>query len=721
MRKIINLNNEWIFTMNGEKTVVNLPHCWNSTDGNTKNYIRTKCCYEKMLSPSENNMFLCIEGANSVCEIVADGTKINTHKGGYSTFVTDLTPYIKNGCKLEIFVDNSDFEDVYPSTADFTFWGGLYRNVTLIETNECHFSFRDFSSEGVYATPKKENGEWSVEVKTLIENAKENYSLVCTIMDKENNVFSQKSICAKNENTVVIDCGNPILWNGLENPYLYTLICEIKNGDEVIDAVTTKIGFRTFYIDSEKGFFLNDNPIKLKGVSRHQDRQSMGNGITEKEHAEDLSLILEVGANSVRLAHYQQNKYFYDLCDEKGVLVWTEVPVISTFSYEKQENGKQQLQELIKQNYNHPCIFCWGIQNEITQGGTKDKRIPSCMRELNTLAKKLDSSRYTTCAQLSILDQNSPLNKFTDILGYNHYFGWYDFSFPFLNKWLDNYHRDFPHTKLCLSEYGAEGLVNLHAAPAVQGDYSEEYQCIFHENYLKAINSRDWLWGSYVWNMFDFGAANRREGGVVGKNNKGLVTYDRKIKKDSFYLYKAHWTTAPFVHICGERFSKRVAGQTDIKVYSTCKNVTLNVNGKEYSLTADKIFVFKDIDIILGENVICASADGCTHEIILWGQNEKEPSYSLTAEKSFVRNWAEKSDEEKKNYLSPDSTIKELINSKDAHIMVEGKLNKDYLEMPLLKLIAPMKIRTALKIAKIFGLSDNHCELLFEYTYAIHK
>ena len=703
--------------MAGEEKEVNLPHCFNAKDGLTKDYKRLKRSYKKELPPMKKNVFLLIEGANSVCSVAVNSKIINTHKGGYSAFVTDLTPYIKNGCTLEIFVDNSDFEEVYPSTADFTFWGGIYRNVSLIETNDCHFSFSDYSSNGIYAKPIKRDDNWTVDVKCVVDNFSDSAKLRCTLIDKDNNIFAH-AVSDKLE--LSIPCDNPILWNGIENPYLYTLQCEIIEDDVILDNVSLKIGFREFYIDSDKGFFLNGKHLKLKGVCRHQDRENMGNGITEKEHAEDLSLILEVGANAIRLAHYQQNQFFYDLCDEKGVLVWAEIPVISSFSEAKQENAKQQLSELIKQSYNHPSIFCWGIENEITQNkkNAKSKALVPCIKELNALAKSLDETRLTTCAQLSILDQESPLNKITDILGYNHYFGWYDFGFEYLNKWLDNFHRDYPEAKLCLSEYGAEGLVNLHSAAPVQGDYSEEYQCIFHENYIKAINSRDWLWGSFVWNMFDFGAANRHEGGVTGKNNKGLATYDRKIKKDSFFLYKAHWSDEPFTHICGERFKVRKAGRYDIKVYSNKNEVTLEANGNSFSQTGDKIFIFKDIEIKEGENVITANSE---HSIVIIGADETDSSYSITSENSFVRNWERKCEEESRNYLSPESTIKELVKSEDAHIMVRGKLGRDKLSNPWLKLIYPMKIKTALRISGFFGMSKNYQLMLKEYTYAIHK
>ncbi|MBQ8503072.1 MAG: hypothetical protein IJ491_02210 [Clostridia bacterium] len=723
MRKTTLLSDNWLFTMEDKTETVSLPHCWNALDGNTKDYKRLACTYERALPKTSGKTFLYIEAANSLCTVEAEGKTLTSHKGGYSAFTTDVTEYANKGADIRITVDNKDYADVYPTRADFTFWGGLYRNVRLIETAETHFSFRDYSSEGVYITPRKSDEKWYADVKALIDGNVDGCTLKVTLFDKDGNVFAEGETQAKDTAVLSLECDNPILWNGLENPYLYTARCEIIRQGEVLDNIDKRIGFRTFYIDSEKGFFLNGNHLKLKGVCRHQDREKMGNGITEKEHKEDLDLILEVGANSIRLAHYQQSQYFYDLCDEKGILVWAEVPVISAFQIEKQENGKQQLCELIKQSYNHPCIFCWGIQNEITQeqSGARSKKLVPSMKELEGIVKALDSTRYSTCAQLSILDQESPLNFITDILGYNHYFGWYDFGFEFLNKWLDEFHDDFPQIKLCLSEYGAEGLTNLHSATPVQGDYSEEYQCIFHENYIKAINSRDWLWGSYVWNMFDFGAANRREGGVVGKNNKGLVTYDRKTRKDSFYLYKAYWTDTPFVHICGERFSNRVKGKADIKVYSNCEEITLCANGKEYNRKGDKIFIFKDIEITEGENTFTALSGDASHSITLLGKDTADSSYSLADSQSFVRNWAKKSPEESKNYLSPKSTFKELVKSEDAHIMVGGKLGKDYLKISALKLIYPVKIETALKIARKLGLSKNHFNLLTEYTYAIHK
>ncbi len=723
MRKTTLINEGWSFFLGGEEKKVNLPHCWNASDGCTKDYLRAEARYSKTLEPSDKTVFLLVEGANSVARVVADGKEKARHKGGYGAFAADITDCIKNGCRIDIYVDNRDFEDVFPTRADFTFWGGLYRNVKLIETESCHFSFRDHGSCGVYARAVKSEEGWRMSVKALIDSPREDYKLRCTLLDREGKVFAQGEAKAEYVTELSFKCENPILWDGVKNPYLYTLRCEIKDGERTADNIDIKTGFRTFCIDSEKGFFLNGRHMKLKGVSRHQDRQGMGNAVTEKEHREDIELILEAGADSVRLAHYQQSEYFYDLCDEKGLLVWAEAPVISAFAPAKRENGKSQLTELIKQNFNHPSIFCWGIENEITQelSGAKDKRLLPYLRELGGIVRKLDPSRYSSCAQLSILEGKSPLNSVTDILGYNHYFGWYDFSFDYLSKWLDRFHESFPERKLCLSEYGAEGLLNIHSKEPVQGDYSEEYQCVFHENYLREINSRPWLWGSYVWNMFDFGAANRHEGGMTGRNNKGLVTYDRKIKKDSFYLCKAFWSEKKFVHICSGRYKNREAGRYDIKVYSNLGRVKLTVNEREYELEGERIFLFKDVPIGKGENRIFAQAEDCSDGIAVFGAEKDDPSYSLKEGESLVRNWAKKSGEEAKNYLSPSSTIRDLVKSRDAHNLVKGKLGRDYLNIPLLKLLYPVKLSTAVRTAGFFGLSENHCALLTQYTYSIKK
>ena len=611
MRNVIRINDGWLFTLDGKTETVNLPHTWNAFDGQdgTNGYLRTKATYSKELPKSDKKTFLECKGVNSKAEIRVNNELVAVHEGGYSAFRVDISDYIRHGCRVDITADNSPDESVYPTMADFTFYGGVYRDVNLIEVPDCRFSMKDYGSDGIYITPRHVGeGGWELSIKALIDNADCSHKARFTLIDAEGNEKASTVADLRPIISAKLPVEDPILWNGRKNPYLYTVRCEIFDSSigEVTDNIDIRTGLRDYRIDSHKGFFLNGEHIKLQGVSRHQDRENMGNAITEKQHAEDVKLILDVGANSVRLAHYQQNSYFYDLCDESGLLVWAEVPVISRFSSKRNKNAEQQLVELIKQNYNHPSIFCWGIENEITIGGSASKRLITFLKRMNKLARYLDPTRYTTCAQLCMCPVTSPLNHITDILGYNHYFGWYMGSCNEFDKWLDEWHRENPEGKLCLSEYGAEGITKYHSDSPLQGDYSEDYQALFHEHYIKAINERDWLWGSYVWNMFDFGSASRNEGGVRGRNNKGLVTFDRKIKKDSFWLYKAYWSDKKFVRIAGERYVNRPAGKSKIKVYSNCPEVTLEVNGKAYTQKADKVFIFEDVELKLGENVIKA-------------------------------------------------------------------------------------------------------------------
>lgn len=642
MRKVININSGWDFTKENQTEKVNLPHTWNAVDGQSdKNYYRGKCSYKKMIQRYDGTVVLEINGANTRSEVFVNGAFAGEHINGYGMFRLDITPFLtKEENELLITVDNSADSLLYPQVADFTFYGGLYRDVNIIcSLPETHFSLLDKSKNGVYITPKI-NGD--VYIKSTLSGNADGITKEFEIFDMDGNSVAS-GIYKGDALAVKLHVESPVLWNGTENPYLYTLSARLKKGDEVIDEIKDSFGFREFSFDAEKGFFLNGKYLKLKGVSRHQDREFMGNALTAKEHREDVALIREIGANSVRLAHYQHDEKFYEECDRAGLLVWAEIPVISKFSKKKQPQARLMLEELIRQNYNHPCIFCWGVENEISIAPPSSSLYKG-IKELNALAKMLDKTRPTTCAQLTFHSITSKLNYVTDILGYNQYFGWYVQTADHIGVWLDNFHKVNPKIKLCLSEYGAEGITTLHSAVPLQGDYSEEYQAVFHEKYLKAINERKWLWGSYVWNMFDFGSAIRNEGGVKGRNNKGLVTIDRKIKKDSFWLYKAYWSDEKFVHITGERYIDRSVGTQEIKVYSNCSNVKLWVNGEEQSLDGDKIFEFT-AEINPGENVIKAVSGECTHEIRINGVTEENESYSLGKNNdSFVRNWFEAGD-----------------------------------------------------------------------------
>ena len=692
MRITTNINKDWTFTLNSESCTVDLPHTWNGIDGQSdRDYYRGIGVYEKVIPYCDGRVYIEINGANTRASVFVNGDYIGEHINGYGMFRFEIGAYMRKGKNtLKIKVDNSHDDTLYPQTADFTFYGGIYRDVNIIQTASTHFALLDKSRTGVYITPHV-NG--NVFIKSNIEGKTDGIQKKFTILDADGNETACACVAA-DVPAVKMEIDSPVLWNGRENPYLYTLKSELIKDGEVIDNVTDRFGFRQLAFSAENGFSLNGNHLKMKGVSRHQDRENLGNALTVKEHAEDIGYILDVGANAVRLAHYQQSEDFYSLCDEKGLLVWAEIPVISKYSLKKQEQARLMLEELIKQNYNHPSIFCWGIENEISIA-SPTPILTRGITELNAIAHKLDSTRPTACAQVAFSSNKSKLNFITDILGYNQYFGWYVQTTDEIGRWLDTFHAECPSVKLCLSEYGAEAITTLHSEEPKQGDYSEEYQAVFHEKYLEEINKRDWLWGSFVWNMFDFGSASRNEGGVKGRNNKGLITIDRKIKKDSFWLYKAYWSDEKFVHITGERFVERLAGTKEIKVYSNCDTVTLSVNGGKQALEGDKIFRFT-AEIKEGENEITAVSGNLKHSIKIIGVTEENESYRLgDGQQSFVRNWFEAGDELDPDRLSLNDTAGEIVNNSEVQQLMDTHLGKSFtLPSPVSKL--PLKQVTSL-------------------------
>ena len=718
MRKVININENWEFIKENIVEEVNLPHCWNGVDGQgaSEKYYRGRCVYRKTIPAYEGRTFIEINGASIVCEVFINGAFVGRHENGYSMFRFDITDYLRNGKNLlEIAVDNSANEFLYPEMADFTFYGGLYRDVNIIcEVCESRFALLDKSRCGVYITSRTDG---TVFVKSVIEGEAENLVKEFVISDAEGNEVAS---AVTDKDTAKLEIENPVIWNGMQNPYLYTLVARLIKDGEIIDEVSDRFGIRRFYFDNENGFFLNGEHLKLKGVSRHQDWENIGYALTEKEHAADISLIKEVGANSIRLAHYQHDSKFYDMCDETGFLVWAEIPVISRFSKKKQPQAKLMLEELIKQNYNHPSIFCWGVENEISIAGAARSLIAG-ISELNDIAHKLDSTRPTTCAQVTFSSINSKLNEITDILGYNQYFGWYVQTVDAIDAWLDRFHTEKPHLKLCISEYGAEAVTTLHSANPVQGDYSEEYQAYFHEHYAKAIGERDWLWGSYVWNMFDFGSAIRNEGGVRGRNNKGLVTIDRKIKKDAFYVYKANWSDEKFVHVAGERFVDRPTGEQKIKVYSNCDKVALTVNGETTELEGKIVFEF-DAVIAEGKNVITAVSGDCTHEIVVNGTDIPNPEYKLPeGGETFVRNWFNAGDEIDPDKLSLNDNLGEIIENPEVKKLIKNHTGKDIDSLPVIGKLGKLPLKPIATIASKTSKGKEYIGLANQFLQTIDK
>ena len=716
----ININKDWEFEKEGVKSDVSLPHTWNGIDGqNGENgYYQGKCVYRKTLGKTDGICYIEFNGVNSVAEVFINGIPVGTHKGGYSMFRFRIDEYlVKAKNLLEVYVDNTIVPDVFPTSADFTFYGGIYRDVNLICVGKTHFSLDDGSRDGISAVPRKEGDVWKLDIKASVTGACDDCVCVYELKNADGETVA-KTTRPSDKPDASLTIETPHMWNGVKDPYLYSLVCSVVRNAKTEDERTVNVGFREIVFTSDKGCFLNGEHIKLKGVSRHQDREKIGNALTLKEHAEDIDLILEVGANSVRLAHYQQAEEFYTLCDEKGLLVWAEVPVITIYSKARQQNAEEQLTSLIKQNINHPCIFCWGIENEITLSGERNKKLIEGLRRLNDLAHTLDPSRVTTCAQVAMAKPDSQLNRLTDILGYNHYFGWYMQTVYALDKWLDDFHALNPDAKLCLSEYGAEAVIGYYSENPVQGDYSEGYQAIYHEHYIDAVNAREWMWGSYVWNMFDFGSAARNEGGVRGRNNKGLVTIDRKIRKDAFYLYKATWSDEKFVHITAKRYPQRLVGTTKIKVYSNLSEVTLKTEGYEKTLKADRVFVFDDVPVKAGENKIVATAGKYSDEISVNGTDALPASYALgEGVPTLVRNWFGTDGSFKEDCLSVNDRVGTLLDNKEAQGMLRlaagNTVNKWYV-----KLLRPFKVKTLLRIA---GIDPQMADIINGFLQTIKK
>ena len=431
---------------------------------------------------------------------------------------------------------------------------------------------------------------------------------------------------------------HPHLWDGIRDPYLYTCVVRLMKDGQPVDEVRQRFGVRSFSVDPKQGFFLNGRPYPLHGVSRHQDRKGLGNAITREMHDEDMQLIKELGANTIRLAHYQHDQYFYDLCDEVGMVVWAEIPYISEHMPNGRANTISQMKELIVQNYNHASIVCWGVSNEITISTKNNRDMRDNHHQLNDLCHEMDKTRLTTLACYAMCGPFNPVAHITDLVSWNLYLGWYVPGLFLNDLWMDFFHLCYPNRALGFSEYGAEGMPNLHSEHPRRGDHTEEYQAIYHEYMLECFARHKWLWSTHVWNMYDFAADARDQGGEPGMNHKGLVTFDRKIRKDSFYIYKAWWSDEPFVHICSKRFMDRTQNEIEVKVYSNQKQVTLYANGEKLAeQEGEHIFRFRvKLD---GEVKVQAVAGDCIDEAAFRKVSTPNPAYKLGKKKSTSANW----------------------------------------------------------------------------------
>lgn len=650
MRETKIINSQWDFTKQGECVTLDLPHTWNGKDGQDggNDYFRGTCTYEKTLKredfPSGEEIYLQFDGVNSSATVYFNGEKLTTHHGGYSAFRVKLQN-IKDENKIKVEVDNSPNDFVYPQQADFTFYGGIYRSVTLIGVSHNHFSLDRFGSNAIAVTPDIKGNIASVNVKTFTQGLGEIHVFV-----------DGKELVG---NDVTFEIESPHLWNGTKDPFLYTATAQLVVNGVVEDEVSTKFGIRSFKIDAEKGFILNGEVYPLRGVSRHQDRPEIGNALSYEHHKEDMDLICEMGANTIRLAHYQHAQEFYDLCDERGMVVWAEIPYISKHLENGVENTKTQMTELIYQNYNHPSIVVWGLSNEITMAGS-GKSVVDNHRMLNSLAHSLDSTRPTTVAVVTMCPIDDEYVHISDVISYNHYFGWYGGKVDMYGPWFDKFHKKYPNKPIGISEYGCEAL-NWHTSNPEQGDYTEEYQAYYHEEVIKQIIDRPYLWATHVWNMFDFAADARAEGGENGMNHKGLVTFDRKYKKDSFYAYKAWLSSETVLHICSKRYVDRVEDKTSITVYSNLDEVELFVNGESVGIRKKGKYPFFKFEIAnVGESVITAKAGELTDEAHIRKVDKFNEAYRMKEEGAVI-NWFEI--DTPTGYYSVNDTIGDIMST----------------------------------------------------------
>ena len=638
MREITKIMKGWEFTgPDGTTTTVDLPHTWNARDGQDggNDYWRGTCIYRTHFAAPQFNtasqqVWIQFDGVNASAHVVLNGSPVCNHDGGYSTFRANITELLRDKNELTVEVDNSKNDRVYPQKADFTFYGGIYRDVSLMVVSKNHFTLDYFGGPGIRITPTVQGADASVQVTTWHDGEGE---VSIELLDAAGN-----TVATGKGPDITLTIFNAHLWNGVKDPYLYSCKARLVVNGTVEDETTTRFGVRSFKVDPKKGFFLNGKSYPLHGVSRHQDRKGLGNAITREMHDEDMALIKEIGANTIRLAHYQHDQYFYDLCDEVGMVVWAEIPYISEHMPNGRENTISQMKELIIQNYNHPCIVCWGVSNEITIS-TKDKKdMLDNHRQLNDLCHEMDKTRLTTLACYAMCGPFNRSAHITDMVSWNLYLGWYVPGFILNDLWMGFFHLCFPNRPFGYSEYGAEGMPNLHSTHPHRGDHTEEYQAKYHEYMLRCFKRHPWMWATHVWNMFDFAADARDQGGEPGMNHKGLVTFDRKTKKDSFYLYKAWWSDEAFVHICSKRFVERTGSTATVKVYSNQSTVALYVNGNKVGeQTGEHVFTFKVP--LNGELHIQAVAGDRTDESVIRHVDTPNPEYKLHKTKSKSANW----------------------------------------------------------------------------------
>lgn len=662
------LNDSWSFHKENEASEqVRIPHTYNAVDGQSGTSMwRGKGFYTRQMTLAQSDLkqslFLEVGASAMVSTVSVNGQKVYENACPYALYRIQVNDYVNEGeNQIEIVTDNTANDAVYPQMADFSFYGGLYRDVKLIKAPKLHFDYLDGSRDGVQIrTVKEENGSgWKVvgAGSIVCEKAKSKGKVRMLLLDQGEVVCETSApmeFSGKDTFSLSLEISKPHLWMGTEDPYLYQVKLELYEEETVVEERSISTGFRTIQITSDQGLFLNGKHVKLRGVARHQDFGGVGNAVSKENMECDMQLMKEIGANSVRLSHYQHDDYFYQRCDEEGILVWAEVPFISIISENEaaEDNIREQMRRLILQCGNHTSVYCWGVQNEITIAG-ENEEIHAHVKRMSEYTKNLDPDRYTAEANIYSVANESPINRLAELVGYNLYYGWYYDTIPGLQKRLDEFHAACPDIPLLVTEYGVDTNPQYHSYEPKTKDYTEEYQLLFTDNALRSFEERPYFVGSYVWNLCDFGSANRDEGGKQGQNQKGLVTIDRKIKKDAFYLYKAYWSEPPFVKLGGSRFINRHKEENTITVLSNLKKLELLVNDESVAKTenVNPMTTFEGIILSKGKNQITVrgydgQGDLYEDQMILNCTEEEDKSYQYVKkdEGGNVINWFEKFD-----------------------------------------------------------------------------
>ena len=690
MRNSISLNPNWKFSIKDQPAIeVNIPHTWNAIDGQDggNDYYRGIGTYEKTFAKPDfdantQDVYLEFCGVNATATVLLNGQKVASHDGGYSTFRANVTALLQEENDLRIAVDNTVNTRVYPQKADFTFYGGIYRDVNLLVVSKNHFELDYYGMSGMQITPEVKGDAADINMESYVyleEGADASvYTVELSILDHEGQVVLKEEVSladftfdqprfgaitdenwlkgkgraadlmadvrvdlshtARQAASHVFHMDQPHLWKGVVDPYLYTAKASLLFHGQVLDEISQRFGVHSFAVYPDKGFYLNGKPYPLHGVSRHQDFKGIGNAIPKEQHKRDMELIKEIGANTVRLAHYQHDQYFYDLCDEEGMVVWAEIPYISEHIPSARANTITQMRELILQNYNHTCIVTWGLSNEITISTKNKKDMLDNHHVLNDLCHNMDATRKTVLACYAMCNPFGKVVHISDIVSYNLYLGWYVPGLFLNDIFFAIFHTRYPKRVLGYSEYGAEGMPNLHSEHPHRGDHTEEYQARYHEYMVRCFARFPWLWATHVWNMFDFAADARDQGGEPGMNHKGLVTFDRQTKKDSFYLYKAYWNAEPMVHICSKRFVDRKKNRITVKAYSNQPSLQFYCNGELVATkVADHVFTCK-IDLKDGENEIRVVA-GDLEDTATFVRTDTPANYKLSKKRSKSANW----------------------------------------------------------------------------------